>query len=187
MKRTKTLTLCAVLTALALALSYGERFFPLQLLVPLPGIKLGLANLVTMTALYFLGTRYAFWILLCRCFLGAVFGGSFTALAFSLTGGLCAMTAMTLGKGMPGLSVYGVSLLGAAAHNTGQILAAMVLMGSVYVAAYLPVLLLVGLLTGMLTGTLCAGLFCALLATGYLHIPPAQSPEKSEHDGGNFL
>lgn len=168
MKTTKALTQCAVLTALALALSYMERFFPLQLLVPLPGIKLGLANIVTMTALYFLGVRYAFGILICRCLLGSAFGGGFAALAFSMVGGLCAMTAMALGRRLPGLSVYGVSLLGAAAHNMGQILSAMVVMNSVYVAGYLPVLLVAGIGTGFLTGSLCAGLFRALRGAGLL-------------------
>lgn len=166
MNRTNKLTLCAVLTALALALSYTERFIPLQLLVPLPGVKLGLANIVTVTALCFLGPRYAFSILTARCILGSLFGGGVTALAFSLTGGLCAMTVMALARKLPFLSIYGVSLLGAAAHNVGQVLAAMVLLKSLYVAAYLPLLLVVGILTGLLTGTIAAGLFRALRSAG---------------------
>lgn len=101
MKTTKNLTRCALLTALALALSYTERFIPLQLLVPLPGVKLGLANIATLAALYFLGQKYAFAILICRCLLGAVFGGGITGLAFSLTGGLCAMSTMALAKKSP--------------------------------------------------------------------------------------
>ena len=68
---TRQLTLCAMLTALALALSWAERFLPLSLLIPLPGIKLGLANIVTLFALYALGAPQAFAILLCRCFLGS--------------------------------------------------------------------------------------------------------------------
>lgn len=167
MQNTKNLTRCALLTALALALSYMERFIPLQLLVPLPGIKLGLANIVTMTALFFLGKREAFAILICRCLLGAVFGGGITGLAFSLTGGICAMTVMALAQKAPVLSVYGVSILGAAAHNIGQILAASVLLGSWYVAGYLPLLLLTGIATGLLTGALSCGLFRALLAISH--------------------
>lgn len=167
MKNTKNLTRCALLTALALALSYIERFIPLQLLVPLPGVKLGLANVVTMTALFFLGGREAFAILICRCFLGAVFGGGITGLAFSLTGGLCAMTVMALVKKIPALSVFGVSILGAAAHNIGQILAASVLLGSWYVAGYLPLLLLTGIVAGLLTGAMACGLFRALIALSF--------------------
>lgn len=168
MKKTKALTLCAILTALALALSYAERFIPLQLLVPLPGIKLGLANIVTVMALYFLEARYAFSILIARCILGSLFGGGVTALAFSLTGGLLAMAVMALARRLPIFSIYGVSLLGAAAHNAGQICAAMVLLKSVYVAAYLPLLLVVAVFTGLLTGTISAGLFRALMASGQM-------------------
>ena len=73
---TKQLTLCALLTAMALALSYLENFFPLSLAIPVPGIKLGLANIVTVFALYALGSGQAFMILLARCFLGAVFAGN---------------------------------------------------------------------------------------------------------------
>lgn len=162
MGKAKKIALCAILTALALALSYMERFIPLQLVIPIPGFKLGLANIVTLTALFLLKTKYAFAILAVRCILGAVFGGGITGLAFSLCGGLLAMTAMALIKKTNLFSVYGVSVLGAAAHNVGQILAAMVLMNSVYVGAYLPWLLLVGIATGLLTGGICAGVLRAM-------------------------
>lgn len=162
MTNAKKLTLCAVLTALALALSYAERFLPLQLLVPLPGIKLGLANIVTLVALYLLGGRYAFAVLLPRCILGAVFGGGITGLLFSLTGGVLAMAVMRLCKNVPLFSVYGVSILGAAAHNIGQIAVAAALLGSAYVFAYLPYLLIVALFTGFAIGTACVGVLHVL-------------------------
>ena len=87
---TRQLTLCAVLTAMALALSYLENFFPLSLAIPIPGIKLGLANIVTLFALYALGTSQAFLILLVRCCLGSLFAGNVSALLFSLFGGVLA-------------------------------------------------------------------------------------------------
>ena len=155
----KQMTLCAILISMALVLSYIERFIPLQMIVPLPGIKLGLANVVTLMALFFLGTRSAFTILILRCILGAVFGGGISGLAFSLTGGLFAMTVMCIFKHCKGISVYGVSVLGAAAHNIGQILVAVIFMGSLYVIGYLPYLLLVSVFTGMATGSLCSGIF----------------------------
>ena len=93
-RRTKTLALCALLTALALGLSYVERLIPLGLLIPLPGIKLGLANVVTLFALCFLGLGPAFAVLIARCFLGSLFAGSLSGLVFSLTGGLLAMVVM---------------------------------------------------------------------------------------------
>lgn len=161
------MALCAVLIALALALSYLERFIPLQLVIPLPGIKLGLANIVTLIALYLLGAKCAFAILIPRCILGAVFGG-ITGLLFSLTGGILAMAVMALSRRAKCFSVYGVSILGAAAHNIGQILAAMAVLGSVYVASYLPYLLLVAIVTGFATGTASSGVLGILEKTNFI-------------------
>lgn len=157
MSGTKRLTLSAVLIALALALSYTERFIPLQLFIPLPGLKLGLANIVTLVSLYLLGGKNTLPIVVLRCVLGSLFGGGITALLFSLTGGLMSLGVMAAAKRTELFSVYGVSILGAAAHSIGQICAAMVLMQSVYVAAYLPYLLAVGLVTGFATATACSG------------------------------
>ncbi len=157
MSNTKRLVQSGVLVCLALALSYMERFIPLQMLIPLPGVKLGLANVVTLIALYLLGVKSAFAVLILRCILGSIFGGGITGLLFSLTGGLLSMTVMALCKNAPLLSVYGVSILGAAAHNVGQILAAMVLMHSVYIGMYLSYLLVVALFTGFATGAAGAG------------------------------
>ena len=170
MRRSKTnqLTLCALLIAVALVLSYMERFIPLQMLIPLPGIKLGLANIVTVMALYFFGEKQAFVILILRCILGSVFGGGISGLAFSLTGGLLAMTTMSISRRIGIFSVYGVSILGAAAHNVGQICVAIFLMNSVYVAGYLPYLLAVSVFTGMATGGACSGVFRALAASGQI-------------------
>ena len=178
--KAKRIALCAVLTALALGLSYMERFLPLQLVVPLPGVKLGLANIVTLMALCFLGGRTAVTVLVLRCFLGSVFGGGVTALAFSLTGGLLALGVMGAARRLPFLSVYGVSILGAAAHNIGQIFAAMAVLKSVTVVSYLPFLLLVSMATGMLTGAAASASFRALIAAGQrpvLSIPHLQTPE----------
>ena len=171
MGNSKKLALQAILMAAALALSYLERFIPLQLLIPLPGVKLGLANIVSLFALYFLGWRSAFIILILRCTLGSVFGGGVTALMFSLTGGLLSMSVMALARHIPFFSVYGVSLCGAAAHNIGQILVAALTLSSVYIFAYLPFLLLVGLVTGMLTGAVASACFRALIASGQWSLP----------------
>ncbi|WP_346669986.1 Gx transporter family protein [uncultured Subdoligranulum sp.] len=164
MNKTQRLARAALLTALALGLSWMERFIPLQLLVPLPGIKLGLANLVTLFALYFLGGRMALAILCVRCLLGSLFGGGVTAFCFSIIGGLLALAVMALARRLPVLSVYGVSILGAAAHHVGQILVAVALLRSGYVVAYLPFLLLVAIATGFLTGAISSALFRAMLA-----------------------
>ena len=159
---TRQLTLCAMLTALALALSWVERFLPLSLLIPLPGIKLGLANIVTLFALYALGPAQALLILLCRCTLGALFAGNLNALIYSLFGGVAAMLTMILLQKGKRLSVYGVSLGGAAAHNCGQVAAAVVTLGNSAPLYYLPVLLAASILTGALTGLVASCLFRAL-------------------------
>ena len=93
----RRLTRCAVLTALALALSVAEGLVPLTILFPLPGLRLGLANLVTVYALCRLSGREALLILAARCLLGALLGGNLMALAFSLTGGLLALGVMVEG------------------------------------------------------------------------------------------
>ena len=162
---TKQLTLCAVLTAMALALSYLENFFPLSLAIPVPGMKLGLANIVTVFALYALGPAQALLILLGRCLLGAVFAGNMNALIFSLLGGFTAMGVMILLSRWRRLSVYGVSIGGAAAHNCGQVAAAILTLGNTAPLYYLPVLLGVSLFTGALTGLIAACLFQALAHT----------------------
>ena len=146
------LTRCAVLTALALAISVCEGLVPLSILIPLPGLRLGLANLVTVYALCRLSGREALGILVSRCLLGAIVGGNLTALAFSLTGGVLAFLTMWLLLHVPGLSLFGVCIAGAAAHNTGQILAAMAVLGSPAPVVYLPPLLLAGVVTGAVTG-----------------------------------
>ena len=146
------LTRCAVLTALALALSLVERVLPLTLLVPLPGLRLGLANLVTVFALCRLSGREALLILIARCLLGAICGGNLTGLVFSLTGGLLAFVVMMFLLRCPGLSLVGVSMAGAAAHNVGQILAAMALLTSWAPMAYLFALLVASVVTGGVTG-----------------------------------
>lgn len=157
---TRQLTLCALLTAMALALSYLENLFPLA--VPVPGVKLGLANIVTVFALYALGPRQSLMILTARCLLGAMFAGNMNALLFSLLGGLAAMLTMIGLVRLRRFSVYGVSVGGAAAHNCGQIAAAVLTLGNTAPLYYLPVLLLVSLGTGALTGLAASGLFQAL-------------------------
>ena len=159
---TKNLALCAVLTALALGLSTLESLFPVSLIVPLPGVKLGLANIVTVFALYQLGVAPALVILVARCLLGSLFAGNASALLFSLLGGMGAMVVMILLRRAKGLSIYGVSIAGAAAHNIGQIGAAMIVLGGTAVLGYLPVLLGVSLVTGTLTGFVASLLFRAM-------------------------
>ena len=156
---TRQLALCAVLTALALGLSTLENLFPVTLLIPLPGVKLGLANIVTVFALYQLGALPALAILMARCLLGGLFAGNASAVIFSLLGGVTAMVVMIV---LRCLSIYGVSIGGAAGHNLGQMAAALITLGNTAVLGYLPFLLGISLLTGTLTGFVSSLLFRAM-------------------------
>ena len=160
--KTKDIALGAVLTALALGLSVMENLFPVTAAIPLPGVKLGLANIVTVFALYTLGPKNALSILIARCLLGSLFAGNFSALLYSLLGGVLAMLVMIGLKQCRRLSVFGVSIGGAAAHNVGQICAAIITLGDTAVLGYLPVLLGVSLITGTLTGFIASLLFRAM-------------------------
>ena len=155
---TRQLALCAVLTALALGLSTLENLFPVTLVIPLPGVKLGLANIVTVFALYQLGPLPALCILAARCLLGSLFAGNASALLFSLLGGTLAMLVMLALSRLRGLSVFG----GAAGHNIGQMAAALITLGNTAVLGYLPFLLAVSLFTGALTGFVSALLLRAI-------------------------
>ena len=147
--KTKDLTLMGILTALAL-----------------PGVKLGLANTVTLFALYRLSPAQAALILTARCLLTAAFSGNMTGLAFSMAGGLISLGVMAAARHSRHLSVFGVSVLGAAGHNFGQILTARLLMNSPYIWGYLPYLLLIGTACGLATGAVGAGVLRALGAAG---------------------
>ncbi len=158
---TKDLALASVLTALALGLSVMESLFPVTAAIPLPGVKLGLANIVTLFALYQLGGRMAMSILIARCLLGSLFAGNVSALLYSLLGGLTAMAVMLLLRRVRRLSVFGVSIGGAAGHNLGQIAAACAVLGSTAPVGYLPALLIVSVVTGTVTGLVVTLLFQA--------------------------
>ena len=162
-KGARRLTRLALLTAIALTIFLVEAQLPP--LTAVPGIKLGLANIVTVFALYALGPAQALLILTGRCLLGAVFAGNMNALIFSLLGGFSAMLVMILLSKSRHLSIYGVSIGGAAAHNCGQIAAACLTLGSMAPLYYLPILLGASLITGAVTGVAAACLFRVLAHT----------------------
>lgn len=156
-----------MLLALALCLSWLETMLPLGMFIPLPGVKLGLANVVTLAALYLLDVPGALSLTALRCLLGAALGGGWTALLLSLSGGMLSAAAMAAVRRLPILSIYGVSLLGAACHGLGQLAAACLLSASPGLLAYLPFLLLAGILTGVATAGMGAGVLHSLT---HLHI-----------------
>ena len=155
MKRSKELAVCGMLTALAIILSIVERMFPLDAIIPIPGVKLGLANVVTLFALTL---RDSLAVVVVRVTLASLLMGSVTAFLFSLFGGLLALFVMWALLHAEGkfCSLLGVSVAGAAAHNIGQIAAAVLWMKTTAVLAYLPYLLLMSVPLGLVTGLVCA-------------------------------
>lgn len=155
--RIKRIALCGLLTSLALVLSLVERWIPLNLIVPIPGIKLGLANIVTLFALTTMRKREAVAILLCRVVLASIFAGSITSFLFSLFGGFLSLGVMAglLRRQDSWFSFYGISAAGAAAHDIGQIVAAIIVLGTFDVLGYLPLLLISAIPMGLITGLLC--------------------------------
>lgn len=152
--KTSRMTHLALLTAMALILTLVESALPP--LAPIPGIKLGLANIITLIALYFMTPADAFVIMLVRILLASLFAGQAMSMMYSLVGGLFCFAAMFLTKKL--LSerfVILTSMVGAIFHNVGQILIAYLLTKTTGIFLYFPILLLSGLITGLFTG-LCA-------------------------------
>lgn len=158
--RTKKLALSAILAALAMILSYVEAMVPMP--VPIPGIKLGLANLVILLAIYRLGFKYALAINCIRIFVtGLLFTGVFGIL-YSLAGGLLSLLVMYLLYRTEIFSMVGVSMAGGVAHNLGQLLTACLIMSNIRLMSYFAVLLFAGMGSGILIG-IVAWLVCQRL------------------------
>lgn len=151
MPKTKKLCFMAILTAIALTIFMIEAQLPA--LVPIPGVKLGLANVITLTAVYLLGRKEAGAILLMRVLMGAAFAGSPSTLLYSAAGGLLAYVLMcVLTAVMPEKRLWVVSALSGVAHNAGQLLACALIVKTPGVFAYAPILAVSGILTGVFTG-----------------------------------
>ena len=164
-KGARRLTLLALLTAIALTIFMAEAQLPP--ILPIPGVKLGLANIVTVYAMFALGPGDAMMILLCRVFLGSVFSGQMMTLFYSLAGGVLSWLVMLLLRRVLTLrQMWLCSPIAGIFHNLGQLLAAVVLMGTWTVLAYLPYLIIAGAISGVFTG-LCAQFLLARLKKLY--------------------
>ena len=156
MKYIKQQSEFSIYTALAFIFGYIESLIPLP--VPFPGMKIGLANLIIMIALYRKGFRYAFGISMLRNLLNAFTFGSLFSFLYSLAGSILSLLVMGLKKKGTGshLSVISVSALGGIIHNMGQLLVAACLVGFPSVLWYMPLLYFCGLLTGGFIGIISA-------------------------------
>lgn len=152
--KVKHMTFLAMYTTIALTIFVVEAMLPP--LAPIPGIKLGLANVVTLWLLYYAGWRDALCVLLMRITIASMLTGQMVSFSYSLCGGLFCFAAMALLFWLPGKKqMVVISIIGAMFHNLGQICIAMVILRSASILVYLPVLTISGILTGAFTG-LCS-------------------------------
>jgi len=150
----KKLAVLGLLIAVALILFTVEAQIPA--LVPVPGVKIGLANIVTVFVVFAIGAKEGTAVLFCRVFLGAVFAGNFSTIFYSAAGGFCAVLVTILLKRVLTLKQLWVAgSLGAVAHSIGQMAAAIAITATPGLVIYLPVLIAISILTGCFTG-LCA-------------------------------
>lgn len=155
MKSTRKLTSLAMFISIALVLHVVEGMLPVPSAVP--GIKLGLANTVTMIAIMFFGFREVLLIVLLRCLLGSLFGGSISGFLFSVTGGIMSAVIMWLFYNKLGkhFSIVGISIVGAIFHNIGQLLMASIIISDFRIYIYLPLLMISSVVTGIFIGIVC--------------------------------
>ena len=152
--KTKKVAVMAMAIALAMILSFVESQVPA--LVTVPGVKLGLANIAVVFALYKLGWKEAVLISLIRVFLVSLLFGNVASLFYSIAGAVLSLTGMILLRRIKALSTVAVSVAGGVLHNVGQIAMACILLETNVIKYYLPFLILSGTVTGVVIGLLAA-------------------------------
>ena len=153
--KTKKVAMLGLTIALAMIMSYIEALVPLSFAVP--GIKMGLANIVIIFVLYKIGTKEAILVSLIRVILVSLLFSNVMAMAYSIAGAVLSLSVMWLLKKTDKFSFVGVSIAGGIMHNVGQIIMAVILLGTEQIALYLPVLIITGTATGVVIG-IVAGL-----------------------------
>ena len=148
--KTKKVAMLGLTIALAMIMSYIEALVPLSFAVP--GIKMGLANIVIIFVLYKIGTKEAILVSLIRVILVSLLFSNVMAMAYSIAGATLSLSVMWLLKKTDKFSFVGVSIAGGIMHNVGQIIMAVILLGTEQIALYLPVLMITGTATGVVIG-----------------------------------
>jgi len=141
---------CALFTTLALILSYVESKIPAP--VPVPGVKLGLANLAIIMVLYIYSWKEALLVSILRIFLSSLLFGSAISLSFSLAGGFVSLLVMIILKKTNLFPLMGVSMIGGVAHNFGQMVVAICMVQTLSLGYYFAILMITGALTGLVIG-----------------------------------
>lgn len=163
----RKMTTMAIFLALALIIFIIESFLPP--LAPIPGIKLGLSNIITLMAIYLLGRKEGFIILVMRIILSSVFTGTLASFFYSLAGGIvCYVLMAFMSFKLTENRMWAVSVMGAIGHNIGQIAVACFLIGKAQIIWYLPVLMISAVLTGTFTGIAAQFTVSRLRKTGVI-------------------
>ena len=149
---TKNVARCGMMTALAMIFGYVEALIPFDL--GIPGVKLGLPNIIIVLAMYTIHSYWSLVIQLIRIVMVSFLFGNLSMMLYSLAGGLLSLLVMVLLKKTDWFSITGVSIAGGVSHNIGQMSAAVLLVQNLKIAFYLPALLTAGLVTGGLIGML---------------------------------
>ena len=147
----KKISVIAMFTAFAILVSFIETFIPS---IGIPGVKLGLANIVIILAIYLLDFRYVIVIDLARILIMGFLFGNVISILFALGGATLSILVMVLMKKFSDLSIVTVSVFGGVFHNIGQLLIGLIVVSSYSVLAYLPVLLIAGIICGIVIGIL---------------------------------
>ena len=153
-KKLKRLTALSLLVATAMLLSFVEAQIPS--VVPIPGVKLGLANIATLFALYKLGIPDAFAVSAVRVALSALLFGSVSSFAYAIAGAMLSLVVMLVLRQLKLFAPFTVSIAGAVAHNLAQIGVSMLILQTEVVIYYLPALLISGIVTGAAIGSIGA-------------------------------
>ncbi len=153
---TRKIAYMGMFIAVAMVFSYVESLIPVNIAVP--GVKLGLANLVTIVVMFKMDVRSAWVISLIRVVLSALLFGNLSIMVYSLTGAVLSLLVMTLCMKLKIFGLLGTSILGAVSHNAGQIIMAAILMKSGNIMLYIPVLCISGTIAGICIGLAGAAL-----------------------------
>lgn len=161
----KQLITNALLTAIALTIFMIEAQIPAP--IPIPGIKLGLANIITVFAIFVYTPKDALLILFVRIFLGSVFSGQISTILYSGAGGLlCFLSMLMVKKILTDQQLWVASIIGAIFHNIGQIIVAVLVTSTIGILVYLPILMVSGIAAGLFTGLCTQVLYKKLLKSG---------------------
>lgn len=153
-KKVKNIAMCGVLTTLAMIFSYIDSLISIP--IPVPGVRLGISNIVIITALYIVGVKEAMIVNILRIVLTSILFSNATSFWFSITGGMLSIIVMILLKKIELFSIVGISVAGGVSHNIGQIIAAVIIMETHAILYYLPVLLITGTVAGIVVGVVAA-------------------------------